>query len=404
MLYRVDEARAKSLIECLLAAGFSLTLWVACFDDQAPSAPQPQPPGQEQPGPQPNPQPEPSPNSNPDQGGPEQNPGQNPGQQNPQDITETLCSFNIQFLGNSKVRDNRALAQILVEKGCSLILVQEIVAPPDVRVLPGNEFFGQETLPVFPGTQDAWRPSSAVTEFFQAMIAAGFDGYWISEQDTGMSEKNQNNGSATEWFVTFYKSSTWKKAKDLPHGFLAEDVTAHPEMDRVAYATAFRHVSERYDFVAVNAHLRPNGSAESRRRRLQEMQFMKAWTATQKQQKTESNFFLIGDMNIEDQAELQNIQQSGWISLNTDARQNTNTNIRNPKPYDHVFLLPQMNPEVQLLNNFKVTSLIEVMRKFWTDLTREYPGDPYRHDLFRFYYSDHHPVSFEINLPLYDLD
>lgn len=324
--------------------------------------------------------------------------------QQAQEVTETVCSFNIQFLGNSKVRNNSALAKILRDKGCSLILVQEIVAPPDVRVLPGNQFYGQEALPVFPGTADSWRPSAEVTDFFKEMIAVGFDGYWISEQDTGMPEQNQNNGSATEWFVTFYKSSTWKIAKDLPHGFLDEDVTAHPEMDRVAYATAFRHVTGRYDFVAVNAHLRPNGSAESRRRRQQEMQFMTAWTQTQKQQKTESNFFLIGDMNIEDLAELRNIQQSGWISLNTDAQQNTNTNIRNPKPYDHVFLLPQMNPEVQLLDNFKVTSLIEVMRPFWTDRAREYPGDPYRHDLFRFYSSDHHPVSFKINLPLYDLD
>jgi hypothetical protein len=33
-----------------------------------------------------------------------------------------------------------------------------------------------------------------------------------------------------------------------------------------------------------------------------------------------------------------------------------------------------------------------------------YPGDPYDHNEFRAHYSDHHPIVFQVNVPVADDD
>ena len=43
-----------------------------------------------------------------------------------------------------------------------------------------------------------------------------------------------------------------------------------------------------------------------------------------------------------------------------------------------------------------VLDLFDLMKEYWTS-TDPYPGDPYDHNLFRQYYSDHHPIVFRIN-------
>jgi len=53
--------------------------------------------------------------------------------------TITICSFNIQFLGSFKKRDNTALADIL--KGYDIVVVQELVAPPVDGTYPNGDAY-----------------------------------------------------------------------------------------------------------------------------------------------------------------------------------------------------------------------------------------------------------------------
>ncbi len=101
----------------------------------------------------------------------------------------TICSWNIQSLGLSKVRDNAALAQVV--KDYDIVVVQELIAAPQKPV--------SNKLPSSPQRAQL---------FFDEMNKLGFK-YVISESDTGVNKKAGifNNGTATEWFVTFYKES-----------------------------------------------------------------------------------------------------------------------------------------------------------------------------------------------------
>ena len=50
-----------------------------------------------------------------------------------------VCSFNIQFLGSSKSRDDAALSIIL--KDYDIVVIQELVAPPYPGTFPDNTPF-----------------------------------------------------------------------------------------------------------------------------------------------------------------------------------------------------------------------------------------------------------------------
>jgi hypothetical protein len=283
-----------------------------------------------------------------------------------------------------------------------LVFIQEIVAPPDFKALPGNLFYQSESSPVFPNSGNPFRPSAQVTDFFQQMIAQGYDGYWLSEQDSGMSETNENNGSATEWWAVFYRSSEWSEARDLPYGFLAEDVTANPEFDRVPFAFSFRHRTGKFDFVGINVHLRPGASADSKTRRNVELTGISQWIEKHKQKNVEKDYFVIGDFNIEDSKELENhltisTLNQNWQSLNETAFLMTNTNVNGPKPYDHVFYFPELTAEIIGQEKLQIINLIQEMKPFWS-LDRPYPGDPYDHNLFRTHFSDHHPIKFQFKI------
>lgn len=83
---------------------------------------------------------------------------------------------------------------------------------------------------------------------------------------------------------------------------------------------------------------------------------------------------------------------AGYSSLN-DRCLNTNTNIRGPKPYDHVI----HNGMDEIAEGFEVVDLIEAMRVPWAMSSNEsYPGESYNHNGFRARYLDHHPVLFRI--------
>ena len=50
-----------------------------------------------------------------------------------------ICSFNIQFLGQSKVRDDVALANLI--KDYDVVVVQELIAPPYPGTFPDGTPF-----------------------------------------------------------------------------------------------------------------------------------------------------------------------------------------------------------------------------------------------------------------------
>ena len=81
-----------------------------------------------------------------------------------------IASFNIQFLGNFKNRDDAGLARILAP--FDLVFVQELVGPPYSGTFTnGNPF----------------RPDKEARRFFEEMKGLGFS-FLLSEEDTGTGE------------------------------------------------------------------------------------------------------------------------------------------------------------------------------------------------------------------------
>jgi hypothetical protein len=294
-----------------------------------------------------------------------------------------ICSFNIQFLGLFTKRDSPALASILDD--CDIVAVQELVAPPYAGIFPNGE---------------EYKPDAEAAEFFEAMKALGFD-YALSPEDTGKSVKNHNNGSATEWWVAFYRPDRVEPEGDVASQFLAEDRTAHPDYDRVPYAFAFRTWDDNLDFVLISVHLRPGPGPKNRERRAHELDSIAKWIDDHDND-VEKDFVILGDMNIENKAELANATPEGFISLN-DECWCTNTNPKSGKPYDHVMYNPTYTTELDKEFNLMVVNLIDAMRGKW-ESSDPYPGDPYEHDEFRMTYSDHNPVKFRMVIPVEDDD
>lgn len=292
----------------------------------------------------------------------------------------SICSFNIQFLGSSKARDNTQLTAIL--KDFDIVVIQELVAPPYPGSFPDGSPFN---------------PDPEARDFFDKMQAHGF-AYLLSDEDTGTAEKNHNNGSATEWWVAFYKPEAVRPAPDLPAGFLAEDRTHNPDFDRVPYAFAFRTPSQTLDFVLIPVHLHPDSGPANRARRKHELAAMAQWIHAHDTQ--EKDFIILGDMNIEDKAELVDATPQGFLSLNDECRRTNTLHNTAPggggKPYDHVLYRTAFTTsELDTQFDLKVIDLIEALRPGWPG-PGPYPGDPYNHDEFRKRYSDHDPVEFRM--------
>ncbi|MCS6838736.1 MAG: hypothetical protein NZ480_07810 [Bdellovibrionaceae bacterium] len=316
------------------------------------------------------------------------------------------CSFNVQFIGQSKKRLNELLAHYLAENECDLVLIQELIAPPDLRKLPNSPFFGQNSVATYPdGTPH--RPNEESTKFFLAMYQAGFNGYWLSPEDTGPSAKNQNNSTATEWHVVFFKTSKFTIAPHLPQGYLDYPVAQHPVYPRVPYAFAFQDLTQRVDLVFINVHLQPGSAPADRRKRSEELRQIRAWIKDQYALSSERDYIIVGDMNIENAeelAELENNILEDFRSLNIQASHMTNTNVRSPKPYDHVLIHPLHTKEIALEKNFFVLNLSEFMQPRWPFPELPFPGSPYHHDTFRQYFSDHNAIKFHIVVPHSDDD
>jgi hypothetical protein len=289
-----------------------------------------------------------------------------------------ICSFNIQFLGNSKVRDNAGLAALLEKY--DIVVVQELIAPPLAGKFPNGE---------------RYNPNPKAELFFDCMRQDGF-GFWLSEVDTGPGLRIHLNSSATEWWVAFYRTNRVKIASDLPSGFLSPIRAHNEDFDRVPYAFAFRTLDNHLDFVLISVHLEPGAGRLNRHRRKHELAAISSWISLHQQK--EKDFIVLGDMSIENSAELVDATPFGFYSLNEKCDP-THTNVRRPKPYDHVMYRNVCTGRrIDGEYGFHVEDLVASMRSRWSSISsKEYPGGPvYHHNEFRKYYSDHDPVSFKI--------
>lgn len=114
----------------------------------------------------------------------------------------------------------------------------------------------------------------------------------------------------------------------------------------------------------------------------------------------EKDIIILGDMNIEDAEELADATPVGYLSLNNEVRR-TNTLINSSstqgaKPYDHImYNVGATEHEIDTDFDMNVIDLVAAMKPLWS-ASSKYPGDPYNHNLFKQYYSDHHPIEFRI--------
>jgi endonuclease/exonuclease/phosphatase family metal-dependent hydrolase len=164
------------------------------------------------------------------------------------------------------------------------------------------------------------------------------------------------------------------------------------------YAFPFRSVDGSCDFVLISVHLQPDQGPSYRARRKQELQSIAAWIDAHDQ--IEQDFIIVGDMNIENVAELTDTTPNGFLSLNDECRP---TNTKGDRPYDHVMYRPQFTSEVEQQTDMQVIDLVQAMQPSW-NRPEPYPGAPYDHNGFRAVYSDHHPVWFRLMTQPHDDD
>lgn len=285
-----------------------------------------------------------------------------------------VCSFNIQFLGHFKKRDDQALAKLV--KNYDIVVIQELIAPPTSGTYPDGTTYNAD---------------AESKEFFDEMDSLGF-AHHLSIEDTGTNNTIHKNTPATEWWVAFFKPSVVQFASDLPHGFLEDDRSNHDDYERVPYAFAFRTVDGDQDFVLISVHLEPDGNAAGRARREHELASIDFWVG--QNDSAEKDFIILGDMNIQSRSELIDVVPCDWVTLNPHCF-GTNTHPSR-KPYDHVMIRPNLTTEISTQDNFDIIDLIEEMRDDWNS-PEPYPGDPYKHNVFKQHYSDHQPVVFIID-------
>ena len=296
----------------------------------------------------------------------------------------SICSFNIQFVGHFLAKEDEALAGVVQD--CDIVVVQELVAPPMDGTYPDGDTFSRD-------------PQSV--EFFDAMQGVGFE-FVLSEEDTGTNDVIHRNTSATEWFVTFYKPLRVQVAGDLPSGFLAEDRSNNDDYERVPYAFAFRTPDGNLDFVLISVHLKPGDGPANRARRKEEMGAIAEWIDANNND-DEQDFIILGDMNLQNRAELIDITPPGLVSINN---QFLPTDTQLDDSYDHVMMSLYHTSEVDLQFGFLVLDLREALAPAWAALHpgEPYPGDPYVHNAFRIPFSDHNPVVFKLVIPTVEDD
>jgi endonuclease/exonuclease/phosphatase family metal-dependent hydrolase len=316
-----------------------------------------------------------------------------------------ICSFNISFLGHWSNKANQRLADLLAN--CDAAVIQELIAPPTEMTITHD------------GQPMQMQADKEALGFFTAMSQAGLDSYVLSPAKTG-AKTNHTATTASEFFVTFYKSARLEPAEDLPNGFISDPLVRNPMFDRVPFATALRRKtadgSAGTDFVLISVHLHASDPAtekkhQSQAARVAEFRRIQRWIETQKQTSGERDFIVLGDTNIEDGGEfqawlntvspaidsfLQPLQAAENLplvaptlwSLNASLQDGElklqGTNLKQTKPYDHVFFDRQASSEIKpLLRMIDIADLFDIE-------THESAIK------FTTMYSDHNPVQFEL--------
>ena len=112
----------------------------------------------------------------------------------------------------------------------------------------------------------------------------------------------------------------------------------------------------------VSVHLKLGGGRKDKARRKRELGGIAAWI--DEHDDTEKGFIVLGDMNIEDRGELAEATPTGFLSLNDECCA-TNTNVRGPKPHDHVMFSVEHTNEID-----REYDLVEAVRGAWTLIVR----------------------------------
>ena len=294
--------------------------------------------------------------------------------------TISICSFNIQFLGHFKDRNDTLLGQLLTDY--DIVVVQEMVAPPVSGVYPDGTKY------------DADKESQG---FHEVMLKNGFSS-WLSREDTGPT-KNHTNSSASEWWIAYYKQDVVPDTLDNePYGFLSDTLVGNSVFKRVPYSFAFQSRDGSSSFNLISVHLNPGGSSKESLIRSKEFEGIRHWI--DKERTSNCDFIILGDCNIEDKDELKSIEgtvfNNDFISLN-DVCHSTNTKMYEDslkgKPYDHVFVNSCLEEDL-VENTFHVIDLEAFIR----DLGLGEVFFPYEHNFFRTRLSDHVPVEFKLFL------
>lgn len=291
--------------------------------------------------------------------------------------TLMVCSFNIQFLGHFKERNDSLLTDFV--EGYDIVVIQEMVAPPVDGKYPDGSPFSAD-------------PES--NRFHSLMLDKGFD-FWCSEEDTGPT-KNHVSSSASEWWVMYYNNKLVPDTVDEPYGFLSDTLVANSKFQRVPYSFALKTKDGRNTFNLISVHLNPGGSSGDKAIRAVEFNGIAEWI--QSNSVKNKDFIVLGDCNIEDKDELkaisQNVFNNRYRSLNDNCA-STNTKFYESKskgkPYDHIFINGAFEEDI-LIESFTIADY----ESFLMSVNRREEFFPYDHNYFRTRLSDHFPISFKI--------
>jgi hypothetical protein len=288
--------------------------------------------------------------------------------------TLNICSFNIQFLGHFKARDNQKISEIL--KPYDIVVIQEMVAPP--------------TSGTFPSNKQNYKADFESKVFVNAMCQQGFS-YWISTEDTGPN-KNHVNSSASEWWITFYRKDIITPDSSRFYGFIDTTLANNSKYERVPFCMPFKSLDGCSTFSLISLHLKPGNSSDDRKRRAHEIKSLFYWIGSQPE--LNKDFIVLGDCNFHRKEEFVKYESKCIYSLNNKCL-STNTKLyEDPKkgrPYDHVFYNEYSENEI-ITSSFKAVDIMKKIREL--DTNKVFPYEPYEHNLFRTSFSDHIPISF----------
>ena len=154
-----------------------------------------------------------------------------------------ICSFNIQFLGHFKNKENKILASSL--KAYDIVVIQEMVAPPTNGKYSDNS---------------PYKADLESAGFTKEMQLNGFK-YWLSTDDTGPT-KNQTASAASEWWIVFYRPNKVLADSSRFYGFISSPLSGNLSYERVPFAFPFQSVNEKTTFTLIPVHLKPGNRKE----------------------------------------------------------------------------------------------------------------------------------------------